>query len=187
MSHREHKILIICALGFFLIFLLASLRHAVEKQNCYLNLKQIDGAMQLWAEEHHKQTNAIPTWTDLKPYLKGKNYACPLDGAYSMGSVAQGPICSIRQHNLEYGTVYVCETDGTALPGATVSVYRRATILSSRMTDSNGWIRTELRNYPSSESALRIVVSKEGYREETSAIDVQWPIRLHLQQEAMRK
>jgi len=191
MNEKKHRAWIICGLGFLLVVALVPRFvppwKAGDKDNCYLNLKQMDGAMQLWADEHHKPTNAVPTWGDLNPYLKGKPYACPNGGTYTLLTAAEGPQCSIMRHNLEYGTVYVFETNGVALPEAKVSIYKRTEILKSYVTESDGWVRTDLRYYPSSEGPLRIVVSKEGYRDETSSIEVHWPIRLQLKRKEGEK
>lgn len=67
---------------------------------CKSNLRQIDGAVQGWAIENHKDTNAVPTWNDILPYIK-KALKCPSGGTYTLGSPSRMPTCSIREHNIE--------------------------------------------------------------------------------------
>ncbi len=69
---------------------------------CINNLRQIDGAKQMWALEHKKQDTDLPTSQDLSPYLK-KDYGaffCPAGGTYQINSIGQAPTCSIPGHQL---------------------------------------------------------------------------------------
>ena len=66
---------------------------------CINNLRKIDGATQEWATEKHKDTNAVPTWNDVLPYLK-QPLKCPSGGTYSLGSPNGMPTCSVREHNI---------------------------------------------------------------------------------------
>lgn len=61
---------------------------------CINNLRQIDGAKQIWAITHHKSTNDIPTMKDLQPWLK-RQLACPNGGTYTIGRVYDPPSCSL--------------------------------------------------------------------------------------------
>jgi len=64
---------------------------------CINNLRQIDGATQQWAIEHHKDTNAVPTWDDLRPYIRN-TLSCPAGGTYTLGPVGGLPACSVPAH-----------------------------------------------------------------------------------------
>jgi hypothetical protein len=64
-----------------------------------MNLRQIDGAKQQWAYEHHATTNDTPAWEDLKPYFaRGQPPRCPHRGSYSFGRVGELPTCSVADH-----------------------------------------------------------------------------------------
>jgi len=64
-------------------------------ESCSNKLRQIDGAKQMWADEHHKMTNDIPTWEDLRGYLKTAPLTCPNGGTYTLGRIDELPTCSI--------------------------------------------------------------------------------------------
>lgn len=68
--------------------------------NCRVHLMWIDADKQNWALDHHKSTNDVPTWEDIRPYLpRGKVEheipVCPQGGKYMIGRVAEKPKCSI--------------------------------------------------------------------------------------------
>src|SRR5580765_1309413 len=63
---------------------------------CINNLGRIDRATQEWAMANHKDTNAIPTWNDVLPYLK-QTRKCPSGGAYTLGSPAGMPTCTVAE------------------------------------------------------------------------------------------
>jgi hypothetical protein len=65
--------------------------------SCRNNLRQIDGATQGWAMKNHKDTNAVPTWNDILPYMK-YTPKCPSGGNYTLGSLSRMPTCSIPEH-----------------------------------------------------------------------------------------
>src|SRR5882724_6896653 len=46
-------------------------RTTSQSNNVFNNLRQLDGAKQQWALEHHKSDSDVATLNDLKPYLKG--------------------------------------------------------------------------------------------------------------------
>jgi len=80
-----------------------------DAHTCIDNLTQIDGAKQQWALEHGKNSDAKPTWDDIRPYLadsfkSGTNQipACPQGGKYTLGKVGDRPTCSIggKDHSL---------------------------------------------------------------------------------------
>jgi hypothetical protein len=71
---------------------------------CINNLRQIDGATQTWVIEKQKDTNAVPAWNDILPYLKSPP-KCPSGGTYTLGSVSRMPTCSIRKHQTEWSRI----------------------------------------------------------------------------------
>lgn len=81
-------------------------RHRTSRVNaCINNLRQIDGAKCQWALEHKAPSNAIPTWSNIQPYLGrgtgGTLPACPQGGVYTIGPLTEAPTCSIKGHTLE--------------------------------------------------------------------------------------
>ena len=80
-------------------------RHISPLNECINNLRQIDGATQAWTMENHKDTNAIPTWNDIHPYLKSPP-KCPSGGTYALGSVSRMPTCSISEHQTEWSRIF---------------------------------------------------------------------------------
>jgi competence protein ComGC len=68
------------------------------KAACMNNLRHIDAALQIWAVEHNKTTNDIPSWSDLQPYLKANQMSCPSGGKYSLAVAGQAPACSVPEH-----------------------------------------------------------------------------------------
>ena len=77
-------------------------RSSAQMNFCINNLRQIDGAKQMWALEHRKEQADTPTPQDINPYLKGgfESMHCPAGGSYSIGSVGEVPTCSIPGHEL---------------------------------------------------------------------------------------
>ncbi len=55
------------------------------------NMRQLENAKQLWAEEHKKSGSDAPTFDDLKPYLRGGNLhgAAHTETRYALGKVAE--------------------------------------------------------------------------------------------------
>jgi hypothetical protein len=70
---------------------------------CINNLRQIDGAIQMWGLEKKKPSSAMVTQNDIKPYLRGTWPICPAGGIYTIGSVSTKPKCSIPGHILDDG------------------------------------------------------------------------------------
>jgi prepilin-type N-terminal cleavage/methylation domain-containing protein len=76
-------------------------RSTTQKNACISNLRQIDGAKQMWATEFRKTDNDVPTESDIGAYLKGNKMPdCPANGTYSVQSVAQNPTCDIPGHEI---------------------------------------------------------------------------------------
>jgi chromosome segregation ATPase len=72
-----------------------------QMNSCINNLRQIDGAKQQWALEYNKNDGAIPTVSDLLPYLRDNVFpVCPSGGNYNINAVAVNPTCSITGHAL---------------------------------------------------------------------------------------
>ncbi|HTL54219.1 MAG TPA: hypothetical protein VL361_01015 [Candidatus Limnocylindrales bacterium] len=69
-------------------------RKSSEVSTCVNNLRQLDGAKQVWALEHHKTTNYCPSLNDLNGYVR-RPLICPRGGTYSLGRVDELPKCSI--------------------------------------------------------------------------------------------
>src|SRR5205814_7864783 len=67
-----------------------------EGCSCITRLRIIDGAKQNWALDHHKTTNDVPTWYDIRGYLsrRGEIPVCPAGGVYTLGRVGEQPKCS---------------------------------------------------------------------------------------------
>ena len=80
-------------------------RTTSQTQVCINNLRQIDSAKQQWALETRQITNAVPTDSDIEPYLRSSsltNVVCPsggvtasFDSSYSLHSVSEPPTCNI--------------------------------------------------------------------------------------------
>jgi hypothetical protein len=70
-----------------------------RRNACIANLKQMEGAVQQWAQDEGKQATNTYTFSDpaLLSYLKGSTLpACPGGGHYSPGAtVADAPKCSL--------------------------------------------------------------------------------------------
>jgi prepilin-type N-terminal cleavage/methylation domain-containing protein len=72
---------------------------------CIGNLKQIEGAKELWALETKAASTTIPATTDIQPFLNrgksGKAPSCPADAAqtfstsYEPGDLSTAPRCLI--------------------------------------------------------------------------------------------
>jgi prepilin-type N-terminal cleavage/methylation domain-containing protein len=70
-------------------------RTTAQMNACINNLRQIDGAVQQWALEQKKDSNAQPTYDDIKDYLKN-SVTCPSGGttfadSYTLGQVNAAP------------------------------------------------------------------------------------------------
>src|SRR5215831_18295092 len=79
-------------------------RHLSPLNSCINNLRQIDGATQTWAIENQKDTNGVPTWNDITPYMKC-HPKCPSGGTYTLGSISRMPTCSVPVHQTEWSRI----------------------------------------------------------------------------------
>jgi hypothetical protein len=75
-----------------------------QRNTCINRLRQIDAAKNQWALENNKTADAVPTATDIAPYIKldanGNIPGCPAGGAYSINAVGLPPTCSLPGHVL---------------------------------------------------------------------------------------
>ena len=81
-------------------------RNTAQGQACAQNLEQIDGAKQQWGFETNAGDTASPAEADLQPYLSQGNFpTCPASGTYTIGTLADDPVCSLAvapgDHQLE--------------------------------------------------------------------------------------
>jgi len=159
-------------------------RTHAAKESCISLLREIDGASQVWQEEHHKGTNEVPTWEDLKPYCRHVPLVCPQGGSYTLGALATEPTCSIPIHSLNFGYVVVADETGSRLADAAVTVYQGQKEQYQERSGTNGVARVA--SFPASmvdswsDGTRMIEVSKEGYESATSPVTVRWPIRFKL-------
>jgi prepilin-type N-terminal cleavage/methylation domain-containing protein len=75
----------------------AQSRGAAYKQVCISNLHQIEGAIQRWSLDMHKDEGQPVTYSDIRGYLK-RSVVCPAGGAcfedsYTVTTVEAAPIC----------------------------------------------------------------------------------------------
>ena len=77
-------------------------RQTAQMTGCINNLRQIDGAKQVWALQNKKETTDTPTSQDLTPFLKSgfSSLQCPAGGTYTINKVGEVPTCSIQDHLL---------------------------------------------------------------------------------------
>ena len=90
---------IICIMIPLLVVFLPGYVAAKRLSPCFNFLRQIDAATQQWAVEHQKGTNVVPTWDELRPYLR-EVPRCPQGGTYTLGTVGGGPACSIAGQSI---------------------------------------------------------------------------------------
>jgi hypothetical protein len=95
------------ALSIFVLPLLAAIaipnfvkaRSTAQMHACINNLRQIDGAKQMWAVELKKVEADTPKAEDLAPYLRVQ-IVCPAGGVYTFNTVGEKPTCSIPTHRI---------------------------------------------------------------------------------------
>ena len=91
----------------FLLLLVAGIFYAIAlpnrirrgpypKHKCISNLKQIDGAIYVWAMENKRAETSTPNLSAALKYLKdGKLPTCPNGGSYAAGrTIADAPTCT---------------------------------------------------------------------------------------------
>ncbi len=85
-----------------------AVRSPVAPSNaCIANLKQIAGAIEQWALEHHRNPEEVVAITDISgsesPYLKrliNRDLKCPAGGIYKLGRVGELPTCTLPGHSM---------------------------------------------------------------------------------------
>ena len=101
--------IVVAIIGLLAAIAVPSYSHARERARltaCIANLRQIDGAMQLWALENKKDAGDPVTGADIRPFLKHE-VTCPsggttFDDSYALASVEQSPTCKRQPaHKLE--------------------------------------------------------------------------------------
>jgi len=75
-------------------------RGAAQQNACINNLRQIDGAKQMWALENKKADTDTPAQADLMSYLKNRFPVCPSGGEYTINAVSKAPQCSVPNHTI---------------------------------------------------------------------------------------
>lgn len=77
-------------------------RSTAQRNACLQNLRQIDGAKQMWATENRKTDADVPSDADIGAYMKGNTMpTCPATGAkYRLGAVSENPACDTPGHTL---------------------------------------------------------------------------------------
>ena len=73
--------------------------HVGMRPSCVNNLRMLDGAKGQWALELHKNTNAAPSWDDLRPYFHGEMLSCPQHGyIFTRASRRIGVLLNYQSH-----------------------------------------------------------------------------------------
>jgi prepilin-type N-terminal cleavage/methylation domain-containing protein len=69
-------------------------RNSARVKACMANLRTLDTAKTQWAFDAKKLSSAIPTSTDISPYLRLGMPTCPADGTYRIRRLSRPPNCS---------------------------------------------------------------------------------------------
>jgi type II secretion system protein G len=75
-------------------------RTQAQTQACIANLKQIEGAKQVWALDTGAGPAGAPDWAALVPTYIRRQPACPANGVYAINTVDVAPTCTIAGHVL---------------------------------------------------------------------------------------
>lgn len=70
-------------------------RQKAQAEACIANLRQIEGATQVWAVDTGAADTATPGWNDLVPNYIRTQPNCPANGTYNLATVNSRPTCSI--------------------------------------------------------------------------------------------
>ena len=70
-------------------------RATAQAASCIANLKQMEGATQLWAVDTSVADTAVPLWDDLIPNYIRTRPKCPGGGDYVLASSNSRPTCSL--------------------------------------------------------------------------------------------
>ena len=188
MIYRIAFVLIMLFVGVCLVPYFVTPTVCSSKNACIANLKIIDGAKATWALEKGITNNeAMPAASDLfgsDAYIRDEPVCEQGGGVYTIGNLMVKPKCSIPQHSLDSGNVYVFDEFNHPLCAATVCVLgavsnRNAIGYWDRTwttTDSNGLGYV---NY-SAEDANGFAAFKEGYSTNSLPLRTTWPAILVL-------
>lgn len=180
---------------------------------CIKNLLDIDYAKHSWAADFEKDSNAVPTWNELAPYLHWNHEVgfkpprCPCGGTYAIGRVADFPTCSFPKHSLGLAEFIVHVGDAAlddpyggdseqyyeygesklrpagSIVDAKVVVLDETGHRKSAATNSRGIAIVD--TWPN--KPLTIIVSKRGFLSSSNPIPsdaFRTPIRVRLQRES---
>ncbi|MDD4203043.1 MAG: prepilin-type N-terminal cleavage/methylation domain-containing protein [Candidatus Omnitrophica bacterium] len=75
-------------------------RTTAQTNSCIANLKQIDGAKQIWAIDTGGTETSNPAMTALVPTYIKRTPLCPGSGTYTVGTVGTIPTCTVAAHTL---------------------------------------------------------------------------------------
>lgn len=75
-------------------------REKAQMEACIANLRQIEGATQVWAVDTGAADTATPGWTDLTPNYIRSQPVCKGGGVYTIGAVSSRPTCNVVNHVL---------------------------------------------------------------------------------------
>jgi hypothetical protein len=71
-----------------------------SRHGCINNLRQMEAAIQQWAQENKQSSADRITMPDITPYLLNNTF-CPQGGKYTIGpAVSNGVACSFPGHTL---------------------------------------------------------------------------------------
>jgi len=71
-----------------------------QQETCIGQLKKIDDAKAMWADEKHKPKGADVHWYQLVPSYMPTKPVCPGDGRYALNEIGQAPTCSFDGHSI---------------------------------------------------------------------------------------
>ena len=70
-------------------------RQKAQAEACIANLRQIEGATQVWAVDTVANDTVAPGWNDLVPNYIRTQPKCPANGNYTLATVNNRPTCSV--------------------------------------------------------------------------------------------
>ena len=101
---KQLRVRIVLAI-FDLLSFLSRVRAVAQPPTCLGNLRGIDAAKQLWAQQLQKSTRDVPSWEDLTDcgFFGDRGLpSCPQGGDYIIGAVGEPARCSIAKHTAYY-------------------------------------------------------------------------------------
>lgn len=75
--------------------------NAALANKCTTNLRAIETAKKMWAEESGVSQGSVPTWENIVPSYLIKVPSCPKGGTYTVGPAAEPPQCSIGDNSTQ--------------------------------------------------------------------------------------